>query len=130
CGLGQICCTTSQGGSGFGDGEGITNPAIGALGNNPDAAISGATTTGYFVSLWRAAITIGGLMVLIFFIWGAIEWITSGGDSGKVASARNRITQAVIGMIILAGSFVLIGIIGQIFFPELNLLNPTLPSPA
>lgn len=48
------------------------------------------------------AMTIGALMVLINLIWAAIEWVTSGGDTGKLESSRNRITQSVIGIIVLA----------------------------
>lgn len=104
----------------------ITNPAIGDLGNKPGEAASGATFTSYFVRIWQAIITVGGLAVLLYFVWGGIEWITAGGDSGKIEKARNKITQSVIGMIILAGSFAIIGLINTLFFGnDFNLLNPT-----
>lgn len=48
---------------------------------------------------------IAGLLVLLYLIWGGIEWITSGGDKGKTESARNKITAAVIGLIVLAASY-------------------------
>ncbi|PIY80946.1 MAG: hypothetical protein COY80_00040 [Candidatus Pacebacteria bacterium CG_4_10_14_0_8_um_filter_42_14] len=48
------------------------------------------------------AMTIAALMVLINLIWGAMEWVTSGGDTGKLESSRGRITQSVIGIIVLA----------------------------
>ncbi len=53
-------------------------------------------------NLLDAALVIAGLLLLLYLIWGAIEWITSEGDSSKMESARNRITQAVIGMIVLS----------------------------
>ncbi|OGJ16776.1 MAG: hypothetical protein A2632_01905 [Candidatus Pacebacteria bacterium RIFCSPHIGHO2_01_FULL_46_16] len=46
--------------------------------------------------------TIGALMVFIYFLWGAISWISAGGDKGKIEEARNRITTSVIGIIVLA----------------------------
>lgn len=105
---------------------GITNPAIGDLGNNSVEAASGATFTSYFVRIWQAVITVGGLTVLLYFVWGGIEWITAGGDSSKIEKARNKITQSVIGMIILVGSFAIIGLINTLFFGnDFNLLNPT-----
>ena len=82
----------------------ITNPVIGNLGNNPEQAKTGATFLTYFVTLWRAGINIGALIVLIYFAWGSIEWITSGGDKGKVEAARTKITTAVMGLIVLASS--------------------------
>jgi hypothetical protein len=48
---------------------------------------------------------IAALLVLMYLVWGGIEWITSGGDKGKTESARNKITAAVIGLIILAASY-------------------------
>ena len=37
-----------------------------------------------------------------YLIWGAIDWITSGGDKAKYESARNKITYALIGLAIMA----------------------------
>lgn len=104
----------------------ITNPAIGTeLGGNRAGAESGQTFTMYFVQLWQAFITVGGIAVLLYFIWGAIDWITAGGDSGKIEKARNKITQAIIGMVILVGSFAIIGFISTLFFGDsFNLLAP------
>jgi hypothetical protein len=44
---------------------------------------------------------------------GGIEWITSGGDKGKTESARNKITAAVIGLVILAASWAILGLVLQ-----------------
>ncbi len=51
---------------------------------------------------------IAALLVFLYLIWGGIEWITSGGDKGKTESARNKITSAVVGMIILAASYAIL----------------------
>lgn len=104
----------------------ITNPALGEqLGGDYLAAEKGTTFTTYFVQLWQAFITVGGVAVLLFFIWGAIDWITAAGDSGKIEKARSKITQSIIGMVILAGSFAIIGFLSTIFFGEnFNLLAP------
>ncbi len=110
--------------------QGIKNPAVGSLGNNIPAAQSGATFLGYFVTLWQAVITIGGLIVLIYFVWGAIEWITAGGDSAKVQKARDKLTQSVIGLIVLVATFTLVGFISQLFFgDDFDLLNLPIPTP-
>ncbi len=47
------------------------------------------------------------IAVLIMLIWGAFEWITSGGDKDAVAKARNRILNALIGLAVLAVAFAL-----------------------
>ncbi|MBP7700878.1 hypothetical protein KA111_02330 [Candidatus Woesebacteria bacterium] len=48
---------------------------------------------------------IGALLVFMYLIWGGIEWITSGGDKGKTESARNKITAAIVGLIVLASAW-------------------------
>lgn len=108
----------------------ITNPALPEqLGGDSVAAAKGTTFTYYFVVLWRGLVFVGGLLVLVFFLWGAIEWITSGGDQAKIGKARDKMTQAVIGLVVLVGSFTIIGLISQLFFPEMNLLQLTIPTP-
>ena len=91
--------------------QGITNPVIGDLGTNDPSVSSGGRFIQYTVYLWRASITLGSLAVIAFFLLGAFEWITSGGDKTKVENARNKITSAVIGLVIVAASYALINLI-------------------
>jgi len=60
---------------------------------------------GNFVGgLLNGVMVIAALLVFLNLIWGAIEWITSGGDSGKAQKARDKITQSLIGLIVLAST--------------------------
>jgi hypothetical protein len=107
----------------------ITNPVIGELGNNYEEAKDGTLFTQYFVLLWKATISIGALLVIVFFIWGAIDWIAAGGDSGKLEKARQKMMHSAIGLIILVASFTLIGLLGDVLFgEEFSLLEISLPS--
>jgi len=56
-------------------------------------------------SVLTLVLVIAALAVFAYLIWGGIEWITSGGDKQKTESARNKLTAAVLGLVILAGSF-------------------------
>lgn len=51
---------------------------------------------------------VAALLVFMYLIWGGIEWITSGGDKGKTESARNKITSAVIGLVVVAASYAIL----------------------
>lgn len=51
-----------------------------------------------------AIMVIAALLLLIYLLWGGISWITAAGDSSKISAARDRMTQAVIGIIVLASS--------------------------
>lgn len=57
---------------------------------------------------------VGGLGVIIYFVWGAVDWILSGGDKEKVNNARKKMTHAIIGLTLLSLSYVIINIVGQI----------------
>ncbi len=108
----------------------ISNPAIGIWGNDAGAG-TGTLFVKYFVTIWNNLIVIGSLLVLINFLWGAFEWITAGGDSGKLGNARNRMLQSVIGLIILVSSYTIIGFISTLFFgTEFNILSPIIRVPA
>lgn len=72
-------------------------------GFSADAPAS-AAFGGWIARLLNIILVLAVLIVFLFLIWGGFEWITSGGDKGKLESARNRITQAVIGLIVLAAS--------------------------
>jgi hypothetical protein len=56
--------------------------------------------------------------VLFFFfmlIWGAISWIISGGDKAYIESSRSRITNALVGLVILFSTFAVVKLIEAFF---------------
>jgi len=59
----------------------------------------------------RFVMVIAALLVFMYLIWGGIEWITSGGDKTKTESARNKITAAVIGLIVVAASYAILQLV-------------------
>ena len=75
---------------------------------------------------------VGSLAVVIYFIWGAAEWILSGGDKEKVANARKRMTHALIGLALLALSYFIIKVVGTVvgLDPLSPKTIPTLGTPA
>lgn len=58
---------------------------------------------------------VGAITFFFMFLLGAIRWITSGGDKAAVEGARNQITHALIGLVILLAIFVIIKLIEEIF---------------
>ncbi len=65
-----------------------------------------ADNVGKLISaLLNLVMVIAAILVFLYLIWGGIEWITSGGDKSKTEGARNKITAAVIGLIVLAASY-------------------------
>lgn len=93
--------------------------------------IFGYSDLGKFVSnVLTLAFSIALLVVLAMLIWGAFEWITSGGDKEAVGKARNRIVNALIGLAVLAVAFALAAVAGQFLgFKLTEIPIPTPPGP-
>jgi len=106
----------------------IENPVIGALGESAGAD-DGSKFVEYMVYLWKVAINLGALTVIVFFLLAAYEWITSEGDSGKLEKARGRMINAVVGLVLLVGSFVILNFLSKILFHnEFDILDLTFPT--
>ena len=75
----------------------------------------------FFNSLLGALTTIGGIAFFLYFIFGAYNWITSHGEPEKVAKAQRYITNALIGLILIVGTWAIVGIIGLVL--GFNILN-------
>lgn len=64
-------------------------------------------------NVFTVIITIIGLAGFIMFVAGAITWMLSGGDSGKVQSARGSMTYAVTGMVVTLSAFIILNLIAS-----------------
>ena len=56
-----------------------------------------------------------GLAAFVFLIIGGIQYITAGGDPKAAASARDRITGAIVGLIIVVAAFAIVLILERVF---------------
>jgi len=67
---------------------------------------------------------LGFLLTLAYLLTGGMQWITSQGDKGALESARNKITHAIIGLIIVASAYAIFKLIGNFFgitFPNIKI---------
>lgn len=101
----------------------ITNVAVPG-GSSPDASPKQFAVT--IATLWQTIILVGGLAFLLYFLLGGITWITAGGDKGKIEEARGKITQGLVGLAVLAASYVIIKFIETAI--GLDLLNISWPT--
>ena len=79
----------------------VLNPGIGSGG--PD---QGLVATGKFVSsIISLLLIVASLATLLYLVTGGLEWILAGGDKTKLENAREKITQAIVGLIVVAASW-------------------------
>lgn len=92
----------------------ITNPALGALGTRYSQ-----NGIGFFQALIPALIgllmTIGAIIFMFMLLWGAIQWMLAGGDKGAVEGAKGRISNALVGIILLFSSFAVVKLVEAFF---------------
>lgn len=76
------------------------------IGDEAKSRIAINTDLGSFVSKSISAIIlVAGLATFMYLIYGGVTWISSGGDKGKIEDARNKITNGIIGLAIVASAW-------------------------
>ena len=66
--------------------------------------------------LIRAFFIVAGLMALLFLLMGALAWVSSGGNKENVDKARDKITAAIVGLVLIVAVLALIVTMEQIVF--------------
>jgi len=76
------------------------------IGEETKSRVAINTDLGSFVSKgFSAIILVAGLATFGYLIYGGVQWIMSGGDKGKLEDARNKITNGIIGLAIVASAW-------------------------
>lgn len=63
------------------------------------------------IGLLSILLALGLIASFIFFVLGAFKYMVSRGDPKQVEAARNQITSAIIGLVIMAASFFIVQVI-------------------
>lgn len=96
----------------------INNPALGP-------GLQGKTGTEFLQiflpNMIGLSFVLGVVIFLFIVIVGAIQWIASGGDKAAIESARGKITNAIVGIIILFSLFAVFTLIENFF--GINILS-------
>lgn len=79
--------------------------------SQPESAISRILTVGI-----RVFFIVAGLVALYYMLWGGFDWITSGGQKEKLETARNRLTNAIIGLFFIVLALAIVGTLEQLAF--------------
>lgn len=89
----------------------------------PGGCPSPATPAGYIARLYQFGLMIAGLAAFGAIIYGSLKYVLSAGNIGSQQDAREQITSAILGLVLLLGAFLILYTIN----PDLvNLRNPQL----
>lgn len=74
-----------------------------------------------------ALLVIAALLAFFYLILGGIQWITSGGDKTGMEAARNKITHAVVGLVIVGAAWAIMVLVQN--FLGVTIIGDTLTLP-
>jgi len=104
----------------------LVNPALDPRVGNLPSGTSGTTVFQIFLSNGMTfAFGLGILVLLVMLLIGAYEYITAGGDKEGLAKSSKRMTQAVIGLVLLFSIYLIAYIVGYLF--GINVLQVNIP---
>lgn len=77
----------------------------------------------YLPNLIGLVFVIGTVIFFFMLLIGSIQWISSGGDKTALEGARSKLTNALIGIILLFASFAIIKVIETFFGVDILTLD-------
>lgn len=75
-----------------------------------DVATIGSLSS-LFANVIRAVTAISGVVLFVMLVVGGFTFLFSGGDQKKLEKAKGTITNAIIGLVVLVGSFLMLLVI-------------------
>ena len=90
------------------------------------AALGDLSIGGIVSGFIRLILVVAALVFFFILVIGGISWITSGGDKAKTEESRNRITAALVGLVIVFAAWAIVQLI-NVFF-GIDIFSLTLPS--
>ena len=90
------------------------------------AQLGGLTLPSIISGLIRGALVVAAIIFFFILVIGGIKWIASGGDKAATEGARNQITAALVGLVIVFAAWAIVALINTFF--GVDIFSLTLPS--
>lgn len=95
--------------------------------NRPDIGFQIPTFSVALTFMIRFFFVIAGIAALFYMLWGAFDYVISGGDEKKTGGAQKKITSAVIGIFFIIAALVIIVTLEQLIFKKTICFGLTCP---
>lgn len=106
------------------------DPIEGIPGSTFQTGANPASSLETFMTMLLGFFTVaGGIAFIIYFLVGALNYLTAQGDMEKVKKAQRYLTNALIGLIVIVLTWAIAGIIGLVLgfdFLDLVTLIPSI----
>ncbi|MGA3291647.1 MAG: hypothetical protein ABSC49_00700 [Candidatus Microgenomates bacterium] len=88
--------------------------------------LGGITAPGIVSAAIRLAVVVAAIVFFFILVIGGIRWIASGGDKAQTEAARNQITAALVGLVIVFAAWAIVALINTFF--NVNIFSLVIPS--
>lgn len=95
------------------------------IGSDPSGAPTIKCLEGVFANVVSVVVELAGFAFFVMFVIGAIKYLTSGGDPKATESAQKTISSALLGLVLIIGSFLILKLIET--FTGVSLMHFTIP---
>ncbi len=89
-------------------------------------SVQNLTIAGLIGGAIKLALVVAAIIFFFILVVGGIRWIASGGDKGQTENARNQITAALVGLVIVFAAWAIAQLVGTFF--GINIFDLTLPT--
>jgi hypothetical protein len=111
------------GGEGLGPMGNIINN-LGAPGEEAGGVVALKSITNVISGMIGLMTVLAGMWFIFMFLIGGYTWMTSMGDKHKLQEARDRIVNALIGLVIIVAGWGILALAGQFFGWDITISNP------
>ncbi len=86
----------------------------------------GTDLSGYLETVFAFGVSLAGIMAVTMIVIGGIQYVTAYGNPGMIGSAKERITQALLGLLLVVGAWLILYTInpdlikGKLTVPPIN----------
>lgn len=77
------------------------------------------TVSGIISTIIRTLVVVAAVLFFVWLVLGGIKWITSGGDKAKTEEARQQITAALVGLVVVFSAWAIAQLISVLFGVDL-----------
>jgi len=103
-------------------------PIFGSIDNPYAEGYQGQLGMGSFLNnVITAVLTGAGLLLFVYFVLGGFKYLTAGGDEKAVTAAKTMLTNAIIGLIIIAGAYFIAAVLEKVL--GIQILRPVFTGP-
>jgi hypothetical protein len=102
----------------------ISGPGLGPLANQTGAGSALGDITRIVSAVIGFMTVAAGIWFIFQFLIGGYTWLSSMGDKQRLEAARNRIVNALIGLVIVVAGWAILSLLGQFLGWDILISDP------